>query len=221
MKKILLIALVMFLAMSSAEARKGVGLSWDRETLIINEGEETCIDYGIYNPWDEDVNAQLTLSPELSAIATEVDSEIKYVVAQTWHNKSIPIRLCFKVDNVYEKDCLIGNQVCAQTCSVPEKAYEGSVGAQEIKDVTGTGGTGSATNLAVSVPLKLRVRCAPHTREYILLWLIILVAAAIGFIITLWYKKRKPPIERKKELLEKLKKEIGEDQARKSEHEEK
>ncbi len=205
-----MLCLLLVVLVVPVEARKGVGISWDRESVIVNENQEVCIPYGIYNPWDEDVIVKLSLSPELSGVATSVDSEEKLVPANTPHNNSMPITLCFMVPTVYAKECMVADYLCKQSCSLEEQVFEGSVNAQEVKE-GGPGGTGSATSLGVSVPLRLRVKCVAEGRDLTLLWAVILLVAVIGLIIILIMKRRKPSIDDKKRELEKLKKEIEEE----------
>ena len=47
---VLAIALVYCFSLVSA----GVGISWNQESILIPEEEQTCLPYKVYNPWEDD-----------------------------------------------------------------------------------------------------------------------------------------------------------------------
>ncbi len=182
----LIIAAVMILP-QTASARKGVGIVWDTETEIVTEGSTRCIGYGVYNPWEEDVTAILSISDELKDVVTEEESETKLIEAGTMHDNAVPIEFCFTIPKIYEEDCLLPGFFCEQTCEQPEIAYDGSIVAMEQIEGSAGGAAGSATSLGVSVPLKLKVRCDAHPRDWSLAFVIIIVVILI--IIGLYLRK--------------------------------
>lgn len=168
------------------DARKGVGIKWDLNTLIVQEGKPVCVDYGVYNPWDEDVNIALELGPELSSVITDTTfSEPKLVKAYTSSQDAVPVTLCFKTENVYEKDCVFGPFLCAQKCSGPEKSYEGEVVAVEVKNATVQGAFGSSTSIGVSTKLKLKVSCTPFSRDWTVVFGVLFVIAILIVVYAL------------------------------------
>lgn len=171
-------------------ARKGVGIVWDTETEIVIENTEHCVQYGIYNPWDEDVTATLSVSSELQEIIISQDSQIKLIAGGTEHEVAVPIEFCFKVAKVYEEDCLVGSLICEQTCQAEQVVYEGKIVAMESSGGNVGGAAGSSTSLGVSVPLKLKVRCSPHTRDWTLVYVAIIILVVI-LILLILYKKQK------------------------------
>lgn len=194
MKRIVSI-LVLFIAFTlilshAVFARKGVGIVWNTETEIVNENSKHCIEYGIYNPWEEDVEAKLGVSPELEDIIVELESEPKFIKAGTTNDIAVPVDFCFSIGEVYSKDCLIGNFVCEKRCEEPEIVYTGKVMAREEPKKGGEGAVGSATSLGVAVPLRLRVKCSPYARDYTLVYAVVII---ISLILILWivYRKRK------------------------------
>ncbi len=191
-KRVYIAVLILLMVMSLSQvafARKGVGIVWTTETEIVNEGASHCIGYGIYNPWDEDVTATLSVSDELKGIITKEDTDPKFVPAETYHDQAIPVEFCFKLARVYARDCLIGGMLCEQTCSEPQVEYSGSILAVE-EQTGGATGTGSATSLGVSVPLKIKVGCNAHARDYTPVYVVVIIIALllIGWIL---YKKQK------------------------------
>ncbi len=193
MKKRVYIAVLICLLIvglsQSALARKGVGIVWNTETEIVNEGASHCISYGVYNPWDEDVAATLTASEELKPIIVKEDTEPKFIKAETYHEQAIPIEFCFKVARVYARNCLVGGMLCEQTCTEPQVEYSGNILALE-EQTGGTTGTGSATSLGVSVPLKIKVACNAHPRNYTPAYIAIIIIALL-LIAWILYKKQK------------------------------
>ncbi len=46
------LALILFALTSLAlpGVSAGVGIKWDKESVLVNEGEKTCLTYQVYNP---------------------------------------------------------------------------------------------------------------------------------------------------------------------------
>jgi hypothetical protein len=187
---VLMVLLVVIVLSQVGFARKGVGLVWTTESEVVQEGTKHCVEYGIYNPWDEDVTAVLSVSGELENVITKKESETTFIKAGTSHTDAEPIDFCFKVAKIYEKDCIMG-MLCKQTCEDPIVEYEGKIVAEE--EATGeTGGTaGSTTSLGVSVPLKLRVSCEAHDRNWTLLYVAVIILALIAILVVFYSKKEK------------------------------
>ena len=187
---LLVLTFSILLLSPAASARKGVGILWITEKEIVNELSPHCIEYGVYNPWDEEVNAMLTVSEPLKPVVHGEESETKLIPGGTTHDKAQNVRLCFQVPKVYPADCLIGELVCEQTCQAEEVSYKGEVMVMEVKAAGTTGAMGSATALGVSVPLSLRVRCNPYARDWLPVYatVIVVVGAAICGVL---YKKHR------------------------------
>lgn len=186
--------LVLFIAFTlilspAVFARKGVGIVWNTETEIVNENSKHCIEYGVYNPWEEDVKARLGVSAELEKVIVKQESEVKLIKAGTTNDIAVPVEFCFKIAEVYSKDCLFGNFICEKRCEEPGVSYEGKVMAMEEAE-KGEAVMGSATALGVAVPLKLKVKCTPYPRDYTLVYAVVII---ICLILILWivYRKRK------------------------------
>jgi len=192
-KTLLTVSILFFFVFSvlsfSVDARKGVGIIWSTEKEMVNENSPICIEYGVYNPWDEDVNVTLTVAGELREVVTQEHSDVKFVPAGTTHDKAIPLKLCFTVPKVYEDDCIINGFLCEQTCEQQEVTFTGDVVAMEVKEQGPNSGMGSSTTLGVSVPLTLRVRCNPYPRDWTPVYLGVAIAAAAGIAVI--YRRRK------------------------------
>ncbi len=152
----------MILPMVSA----GVGLKWDKESVMVDENQRNCISYSVYNPWPEESYIQLELSnDELKDVLIEQEAETKLVPSNTFHNDAIPVEFCFKVPKVYKKDCLLLFLLCKQECQEEQKVYSGKVIAKTVPPPNQMGG--SATTAAISAPLNVRVTCKAFERNYI------------------------------------------------------
>lgn len=172
----------------------GVGIKWDKESALVPEKTKTCLTYNIYNPWDDDVYAKIAVSEEFDEILTRQESEIELIPAQTSSMEAMPVEFCFKTPNVYERDCWIGNSlICKQDCNEEMKLYAGEVLVTEVSEAefSGKGTGGSATQMSVSAPLKVRVQCVPHSRNYSLIYATVALIAAILLAINLLKKKKK------------------------------
>ena len=194
MKKYIVLVFTIIFLISLTQvslARKGVGIVWDTETEIVNEDSVHCVQYGVYNPWDEDVTAVLSVSKELKDVIVMEESESKYIAAETFHNKSVPIEFCFRIAKIYSEDCIMGSTLCEQTCSEEQVEYEGKIIAMEKAGGMTGGSAGSATALGVSVPLKLRVKCVPHPRDYGPIYVVVIIIALILLGMVLAKAKRK------------------------------
>ncbi|MEM0465414.1 MAG: hypothetical protein QXW97_01785 [Candidatus Pacearchaeota archaeon] len=198
----------------------GVGLKWDQQSALIDEGKKTCLSYSVYNPWPTDTNIKVDLSENLKSILIMQESETKFVPAYTSSNESIPIKFCFKAPKVYKKDCLIGNLLCEQKCNEEMKEYNGEVIASSVPFAAPSGGSGgSATRMVVGAPLSIRIKCIPSSRDFTLIYILIAVISVLVIALLLYKKYRKPSLERDKEKLkalkEKIRKEILKDKSKK------
>ncbi|MCP3682824.1 MAG: hypothetical protein GY861_09060 [bacterium] len=188
--KILIILALIFCMIipQAAVARKNVGLIWDTQTEIVFEGSTHCTQYGVYNPWDEDVNVVLSVSEELKDVIRAENSDGEFVPTRTLHENSIPIEFCFKVANVYEKDCLIGDFFCKKTCGEDDLAFEGKVIAMEKTE------TKEKIPLGVSVPIIIKVKCEGEYTDLSTIYSAvgaIAILALLIIVILSYFRKRK------------------------------
>lgn len=189
------LALYMFSFVSA-----GVGVKWNQETALIPENSQVCLTYGIYNPWPTDSYVKVQLSDSLNPIVKSEDNKVDSVPSYTYSNDSIPVKFCFQTPTVYTQDCLLFNQfLCKQDCSEPMKIYSGEVQVKEVSDsqVQAGGSGGSSTQMSVSAPLKVKVQCIKHGRDYSLIYIIV---GLIALAILLWklYRRKKGKNKNKK-----------------------
>jgi hypothetical protein len=190
----------------------GVGIKWDKESTMVPEKTKTCLTYFVYNPFDSDVYAKIELSEELQDIIKSQENEAKLIPSETFSSEAIPVEFCFKTPKIYERDCWIGDSlICKQECNEEMKMYSGEVIVREVSEseFTGPGSGGSATQMSVSAPLKVRVQCAAHERNYSLIYAVVALIAAILLAINIIKGKRKYKNVKKK-------KEDGEEKSEKS-----
>jgi len=175
---ILLFSFILIFPMVSA----GVGISWDKESALVQENTKTCLTYKIYNPWPEESYVKIELSNSLLEILKSSDSNVEFIPAETSSSEAIPVTFCFKTPTLYEKDCaLFDTFFCKQECLGEQIMYSGEVEVLEVpKEMVEKGGAGgSATAMSVSAPLRVRVMCVAHgtsyTPIYVLVGLIVLI----------------------------------------------
>lgn len=193
----LVLILMVFVPLVSA----GPGIKWSQESSLVPEKTSTCLTYEVYNPWEGDSYVQIKLSEELDEIVKSSESETKFVPSQTSSSEALPIEFCFKTPNVYTRDCLIGDMfICEQTCSEPMKTYEGQVEVIELSEEEakiGTGAGGSATQMSVSAPLRVRVQCTPSDRNYGIVYALVALIAGILLWINIANSKQKKKSKKK------------------------
>jgi hypothetical protein len=144
MKKFLALMIIFTVLFSPVLALKGVGIKYGIEYTSVGEGKETCLSYGIYNPWDELVVTELTADGDLKQFIKKVYS--KKIPGGTSSGDAIPIKVCFDIPSK-----------TLDNCDEP-KVFEGNVIAREKKD-NSVGGVGSTTSTIVTAPLILEVVC--------------------------------------------------------------
>lgn len=210
MKKIfiaLLVPLLFVPTMAMAEEYAGVGLAcftygetvgqvkeitvadvlkeWmDKDAVI--EGQPLCVNYGVYNPFDIELDASLVFTGELNNIIFDVEPDSVTVTPE--ENKlpeqAISVKACFKVQTKYPYE---------------PKRYKGSTTA-EWKFKSADGGTGSATGGSVECPFTLQANTERgqeimlKQREqavFKLQVLVVVVIAVIVLLIVLGVYKRK------------------------------
>lgn len=175
---VLAILLVSVLPFFSA----GVGLRWEQETALIPENSNVCLTYGVYNPWPKDSYVRVQLSESLSEIVVSDEGKVDSIPKYTFSNSSIPVKFCFKTSSVYEKDCLLfGSLMCSKSCEEDMKIYEGQVEVVEVSEsaLANGGSGGSTTTMTVSAPLKVKVQCIPHSRDYSPVYILVGVIALV------------------------------------------
>jgi hypothetical protein len=190
MKLAVVVLLCLLVVPQGVLAAKGVGIVWSTQTEAVGENARHCISYGVYNPWDEDVTAMLSVSSALKPVVVSEESIPTFLPAETMHDDAKEVNLCFYVPKVYTDDCLIGNFLfCEQTCSEPEVRYDGEVIVMEAPSIGDTGAMGSSTSMGVSAPLTLRVVCNKYPRDYTPLVIgVVVVVAAGGYY---YFRKKK------------------------------
>jgi len=201
MNKLNIFAGIVVLILAMGVASAGVGIKWDRESALASGGEQACLSYGVYNPWPGDTYVTVGVSEELQEVLIIQDVNATLIPEHTASGDSIPVEFCFEVPKgIYSKDCWLGGFfVCEQECIEDQKMYEGEV---EVVSVPPPSGSGSAAIMAVSAPLRVRVQCNAHERNYVLLYVIIGVIALVAIILII--RHRKPREQRIREEMAEL-----------------
>ena len=145
MKKILTLMIIFIVLFSPVLALKGVGIKYVTEHISVGEGKENCLGYGIYNPWDEDIVAELTADGELEQFIKKIHS--KSIPSGTNSGDASNIDVCFNIP-----------EGTLESCDTP-RSFEGTVIAREQKESLITN-SGSSTSTFISAPLTIEVVCS-------------------------------------------------------------
>lgn len=180
-----MLILLFLLILPNAWALKGIGLQWYTEYAQIEEGKTGCVEYGVYNPWDENITIGLRASGEIEQFAKI--PEPKFVPAETFHESAIRTQICFKMPRVYDKNCKLGSFICEHDCS--EKiTYDGEISAIERAPKGSRGGTGSAAVASVAADLKIKAMCKERDLRWLITFAIVIITI-IGLILFRWPTK--------------------------------
>jgi len=67
--------LIFLLSLSLVRADVGIGIRWKVEELYLNEFEEKCVVYTVYNPFDSDVKGKLSIEKEVLPLVSKIEPE--------------------------------------------------------------------------------------------------------------------------------------------------
>lgn len=201
---VFLILIVLILPFSSA----GVGIKWDKESVALKEGSKTCMTYSVYNPWPDETYVVIAVSDSLKEVMISQEVEATLILAYTMSTEAIPIEFCFKIPRIYERDCILGT-LCKQNCEEEQKTFSGEITVISVPSPTEISGAGgSATQMAVSAPLRLRVLCEAHGRDLTIIYIIIALIS-LGIILYLFKRKNKiSKLEKDKRKIKRLQEKI-------------
>jgi len=98
--KILTIVLVslILLEIPFVSADVGVGIRWKSEELNLNEFEERCVQYSVYNPFDTEVNAKLSVERGLESYVSKIEPREFKIPAFTGNATDNAAKLANKQD---------------------------------------------------------------------------------------------------------------------------
>jgi hypothetical protein len=157
MKEVVLLLVAVFVSVNLVSA--GVGIFHDVEGLRLNEGESGCLNYAVFNPYEEEANVEISVSEGVKEYLVSQEADSKLVPANTASADALPVEFCFEVPKgVYDESCFLGFLFCKQSCD-PENpvTYSGEI--EMLEDSGDAGSTGSATGISVTAPFSLEVIC--------------------------------------------------------------
>jgi hypothetical protein len=130
--------------LTSTVSAAGIGIKYTFESAEVEQKQTTCLDYGVYNPFENDVTATIFANGEFEDY--QVQEQEVFVPGGTYNFESKLVPVCFKIPKLVEN------------CDIPSK-LTGTVAATLVKDNKLTGGVGATSKLSVSAPLELTVIC--------------------------------------------------------------
>lgn len=197
-KRGMILGMVLLVSIMIPLISAGVGISWDKESALVPEGTKTCLTYKVYNPWPQDTVVSIELSDSLQEILSSTQGEVTLIPKDTSSTNAIPVTFCFRTPKIYEKDCWIGNlAICKQDCKEELKTYDGEVEVVEASGGEFKGAQGSATRISVSAPLRVKVQCVAHKRNFTLIYVVVAIIALILLLLGISKKKKSKSSKRK------------------------
>jgi len=178
----------------------GVGLSYNREALKIDEFHKGCVDYGIYNPFDTDINATVEPSDPLKPYLTYKNPEVVFPEKLKGPIDKKVITLCFKpkiirlpyfklgIKSIFNEETPLkgffnSTNWIFQIPFMPT-TIKGTIVASQVKPEGTAGGTGATVNLGVGAPLELVI----GRKIYFFMFLFSVVVIII--LIVAFFKRR-------------------------------
>ena len=182
----LFIFFLLFLSIIKADV--GVGITYTYEELFLtDEFQENCINYKIYNPFDTDVTAIISVEGEISPLVTRIEPNNFFLPAFNGSDKDIPGKLA--------------NNQPIKVCFKPKLLRWPPFYPLNLNGVIIVGaargnvaGTGSSTVSSVQAPLILRIGSMKTFYNFVIV-LVIIIAFLI--IIIMKAKNKLPKYEKK------------------------
>lgn len=184
----------------------GVGIKWDQDSKLVNEGERTCLTYSVYNPWPEETWVAIEVEGDIQSIITDKQSETKLIPSNTPSKSAIPVEFCFVIPDLYPEDCWIADKlVCKKDYQGEIKTYVGEVVVKSVPSpMASEGSGGSTTAMAVSAPLRIRVNPNNHPRNFTFFYIIIAAICLLIILGVLYKRYSRTALERDEDRLKKL-----------------
>lgn len=209
MKRILICLIFVILLAGTVNA---AGIKWSTQSESMLEGETKCINYGVYNPFGNDVMARLSVEGNLSELSPTFRQDDILVNANTYDTEAISVEFCFTAPQISEKNCILGI-ACEHTCDVTGKVYKGSVIVTD-KVVSASGATGSKVSVSASAPLDISVSCIERAMDYLPIILLVVIIIIIILLILLYKHKQSPASIRRQKKIDKLKEELSKEESK-------
>lgn len=180
--KILFSLFIFFLLIPMVKADVGVGLRWTAEELFLNDFEEKCIVYSVYNPFDTEVTAFISVERDIAPYLKYIEPAYAYLPAYTGAPNDNAAKLANKQDIT----------VCFYSTPVrwPPFYPEDLSGVVLANAMVGkVESTGSSVASVVQAPLTLRL--GKIQTFYTFFAAIISISIAVIFVAILFIRRRK------------------------------
>jgi len=177
-KKIKLLIILIVLSFVSPQLVKsdvGVGLSYNIQEIFVEDLKENCIVYSLYNPFDSDVTARLTVQDDIKRYLSRIEPNEVFLPGYHGDPGDNKAKLANKAD---VKVCFYGDPI--RWPPFYPKDYDSGVVASAAQGGV-TGATGAATISSVSAPLTLHL--GNIQIFYRFLGIIIITTIVIIFVI--------------------------------------
>ncbi|MEM5834712.1 MAG: hypothetical protein QXQ69_02595 [Candidatus Aenigmatarchaeota archaeon] len=186
----LLLTSILFFPIVKADV--GVGIKWSLEEIFLREFEEKCIFYSVYNPFDTEVTAQISVDEKLASLITKIEPKEVYLPPYTGDPKDNAAKLANKQD---VKICFYANPF--RWPPFYPVNYSGAIFASAIPGKAA--GLGSTAVSVVQAPLTVRIG---NFLSFYIFVISVVILTFILLVIALRIKKKllssmkKPEIEK-------------------------
>ena len=182
--KLLIVLIVLsFVSPQIVKSDVGVGLSYNIQEIFVEDLKENCIIYSIYNPFDGDIKAQISVQDNIKRYVSRIEPTELFLPGYHGNPNDNNAKLANKA-NV--KVCFYGNPI--RWPPFYPRDYDGGIVASSVTgSMTGT--MGSAAVSSVFAPLTLHLGSIQVFYRF--LGIIIITTIVIIFVI-LKIKKKLP-----------------------------
>jgi hypothetical protein len=148
----------------------------------VNEGEEVCVVYDVFNSPDNDLSVEITAHNGLTDLELTTPSSTFIPAGSTLDSGAVPIEVCFQApDNLFDG-----------ACTQQSKKYIGYVLISEVAE-NNIDSSGSVASFAISSGLTVDVLCVPEGgdgSDRNNFYLLALIFVIVIIIILLFVRRR-------------------------------
>ena len=194
-KGLLVLILTATLLIQTVKADIGVGIRWGVEEFSVNDFQEKCLTYTIYNPFDSDVTATISVTEDLQKYVSRIESKQVFLPGY----RGAPTDNAAKLANSKQVEVCFYGEIWRWPPFYPIDYKGGVLAGSSPGDVVGV--TGSTVASVVHAPLTLHVGTMSNYYKFIV---ILTITIVILIIAVLKIMKKLP--KRKKKYCSKCKK---------------
>jgi hypothetical protein len=172
-KAFLIFILTSILLLQSVKADVGVGIQWGVEEIFVNDNQENCLSYKIYNPFNSDVTATVSVSDDLIKYISSVEPEQVFLSGY----QGDPNDNAAKLANSKNVEVCFNGNIWRWPPFYPIDLEGGVLAGSSPGNVVGI--TGSTVASVVHAPLTLHVGSLSNYYKFVVILVVVLILLAI------------------------------------------